>query len=57
MDDAGRLLEEFLVEELALEETGLFTLSVQGPVEGDAGRVLVYLYPFLVTKEEQGVFS
>lgn len=37
MDNARGLLEQFLVKEFALEEAGLFTLSVEGPVERDAG--------------------
>lgn len=35
MNNARVLLEKFLMEELALEETGLFALSVEGPVERD----------------------
>lgn len=36
VDDARGLLEEVVVKELALEEAGFFTLSVERPVERDS---------------------
>lgn len=36
MNNARGLLEQFLVEEFTLEETGLFALGIEGPVERDA---------------------
>lgn len=42
MNNARGLLEKFLVEEFALEEAGLFTLGIEGPVERDAVKIDTY---------------
>lgn len=43
VDDARRLVDEVLVEELALEKAGFFALGVEGPVERDSVCVCVFV--------------
>lgn len=52
VDDAGRLVDDLLVEELALEEACFFALGVEGPIQGDSffggggGELSVHFFPF-----------